>query len=97
MEGFSAADGLGTVVGELAKTGKINAECGGMFGIVDEEAELAHDNNTDVTRPVGEPIHRQGGFTVLHGNIGSGSVIVKFSAVDPEVWKSSDPAKYYDP
>ena len=96
MEEFSAAGGLGAVVKELAKAGKINTECGGMFGTIGEKAELAHNSNTDVIRPVEEPIHEQGGLAVLHGNIGSESAIVKFSAVDPEAWKFSGPAKCYD-
>ena len=96
MEEFSAAGGLGAVVKELAKAGKINTKCGGMFGTIGEKAELAHNSNTDVIRPVEEPIHEQGGLAVLHGNIGSESAIVKFSAVDPEAWKFSGPAKCYD-
>lgn len=33
---------------------------------------------------------------MLHGNIGTDSAIVKFSAVDPAAWKFSGPAKCYD-
>ena len=33
---------------------------------------------------------------LLHGNIGTDSAIVKFSAVDPAAWKFSGPAKCYD-
>ena len=42
------------------------------------------------------PIYEHGGLAVLHGNIGTDSAIVKFSAVDPAAWKFSGPAKCYD-
>ena len=45
---------------------------------------------------VADPIYDHGGLAVLHGNIGTDSAIVKFSAVDPAAWKFSGPAKCYD-
>lgn len=96
MEEFFAAGGLGAVVKELVKAGKIKTECGGMFGTIGKKAELAENRDPDVIHPVSKPIHEQGGLAVLHGNIGSESAIVKFSAVDPAAWKFSGPAKCYD-
>ena len=52
--------------------------------------------DTDVIHPVAEPISEQGGLAVLHGNIGTDSAIVKFSAVAESAWIFDGPAKCYD-
>lgn len=96
MEEFEAAGGLGAVVKELEKAGKIDASAKGMFGTIGEKAALAENKNEDVIHPVSNPIHEQGGLAVLHGNIGTDSAIVKFSAVDPAAWEFTGPAKCYD-
>jgi dihydroxy-acid dehydratase len=96
MEEFDAAGGLGAVVKELAKAGKIDTAAGGMFGTIGDKAELAENKDMNVIHSVENPIHEQGGLAVLHGNIGTDSAIVKFSAVDPAAWKFSGPAKCYD-
>ena len=96
MEDFEAAGGLGAVIKELAAAGKVDTEAKGMFGTLGEKAARACNKNPDVIHPVSDPIHEQGGLAVLHGNIGTDSAIVKFSAVDPAAWKFSGPAKCYD-
>ncbi|MEY8356177.1 dihydroxy-acid dehydratase [Lachnospiraceae bacterium 54-53] len=96
MEEFDGAGGLGAVVKELAAAGKIDTSADGMFGTLGHKAELAENKDTDVIHTVENPIHEQGGLAVLHGNIGTDSAIVKFSAVDPAAWKFSGPAKCYD-
>ena len=96
MEEFEMAGGLVAVVKELEKAGKIDASAKGMFGTIAQKAALAKNQNKEVIHPVSNPIHEQGGLAVLHGNIGTDSAIVKFSAVDPAAWKFSGPAKCYD-
>lgn len=96
MEEFEAAGGLPAVVKELAAAGKIDTTSKGMFGTIGDKADLAENKNTDVIHPVSDPINPEGGLAVLHGNIGTDSAIVKFSAVDPAAWKFSGPAKCYD-
>ena len=96
MEEFEMAGGLGAVVKELEKAGKIDASAKGMFGTIAQKAALAKNQNKEGIHPVSNPIHEQGGLAVLHGNIGTDSAIVKFSAVDPAAWKFSGPAKCYD-
>lgn len=96
MEEFDAAGGLPAVVKELAVAGKIDVTSKGMFGTIGDKAAQAENKNTDVIHPVSDPINPEGGLAVLHGNIGTDSAIVKFSAVDPAAWKFSGPAKCYD-
>lgn len=96
MEEFDRAGGLGAVVKEMVKAGKIDADADGMFGTIRQKAELAENMDTDVIHPVAEPISEQGGLAVLHGNIGTDSAIVKFSAVAESAWIFDGPAKCYD-
>ena len=96
MEEFDRAGGLGAVVKEMVKAGKIDADADGMFGTIRPKAELAENMDTDVIHPVAEPISEQGGLAVLHGNIGTDSAIVKFSAVAESAWIFDGPAKCYD-
>lgn len=96
MEEFDRAGGLGAVVKEMVKVGKIDADADGMFGTIRQKAELAENMDTNVIHPVAEPISEQGGLAVLHGNIGTDSAIVKFSAVAEAAWIFDGPAKCYD-
>lgn len=96
MEEFDRAGGLGAVVKEMVKAGKIDADADGMFGTIRQKAELAQNMDTNVIHPVAEPISEQGGLAVLHGNIGTDSAIVKFSAVAEAAWIFDGPAKCYD-
>ena len=96
MEEFEAAGGLPAVVKELIEGNKMNPETKGLFGTLAEKAATVDHVDHEIIRPVSDPIHEQGGLAVLHGNIGTDSAIVKFSAVDPEAWKFSGPAKVYE-
>ena len=51
---------------------------------------------SEVIRPRSKAIMEQGGIAVLHGNLCPESAIVKFSAVDPSVWKFKGPAHVYE-
>ena len=96
MADFSAAGGLGAVVKELDRAGKIDTTANGMFGTLAENAASSQNNDADVIRTTETAYQPQGGLAVLHGNIGLDSAIVKFSAVDPEAWVFSGPAKVYE-
>lgn len=96
MADFSAAGGLGAVLGELAEAGKIETEAKGMFGTIADKIKEAKNLDKEVIRTVENPINKQGGLAVLSGNIATESAIVKFSAVEKEAWNFTGPAKVYD-
>lgn len=96
MEEFEQAGGICAVVKELLKAEKMHGEVQGMFGSIREKADKGENRNTDVIHSVAAPIHEHGGLAVLHGNIGTDSAIVKFSAVEPEAWTFAGPARCYD-
>ena len=96
MVEFDQAGGLGAVLKELAAAGKINLSSQGMFGTIADKIDNSENKNKEVIREVKNPINEQGGLAVLKGNIATESAIVKFSAVEPEAWKFSGPAKVYN-
>lgn len=96
MEEFDRAGGLGAVIKVLIQGNKIYGDADGMFGTIAEKAALAENRNRDVIRSVDSPISQQGGIAVLHGNIGTLSAIVKFSAVAQKAITFDGPAKCYD-
>lgn len=96
MEEFDRAGGLGAVIKELIQGNKIYGDADGMFGTIAEKAALAENRNRDVIRSVDSPISQQGGIAVLHGNIGTLSAIVKFSAVAQKAITFDGSAKCYD-
>lgn len=95
MKEFSEAGGLPAVVKELFDAGKLK-QTDGCFETLEEKAQKGYNGNKDIIHPVGDPIYPQGGLAVLHGNIGTLSAIVKFSAVDQSSWKFSGPARIFD-
>ena len=96
MEDFDKAGGLGAVLLELSRAEILDISSQGMFGSLKDKIEKARNMNPEVIHPVSSPIHEQGGLAVLHGNIGTESAIVKFSAVDEKALVFSGPAKVYD-
>lgn len=96
MEEFEAAGGLPGVVKELIEGGKLDPATPGLFGTLGDKAATVDKVDHEVIHPVASPIHEQGGLAVLHGNIGTDSAIVKFSAVDPAAWKFTGPARVYE-
>lgn len=96
MEEFSAAGGLGAVVKELTESGLFDTTAQGLFGSIQDMADKSENKDQLVIRSTQDPINPEGGLAVLKGNIGTDSSIVKFSAVDEEVWTFRGPARCYD-
>lgn len=85
MRDFSQAGGLSAVLAELAAANKLETDTKGMFDTMKEKVAKARNLNREVIREAAHPISPQGGLAVLHGNIGTESAILKFSAVDQSV------------
>ena len=96
MVEFDKAGGLGAVLVELDKANKLENNTKGMFGTLKEKIEKAKNNDAEVIHTVEEPIHNQGGLAVLHGNIGTQSAILKFSAMDASVLNFKGKARVFE-
>jgi len=96
MKDFSEAGGLSAVLAELAKADLLDLSARGAFVDIKEKVKIAKNINTAVIHTVDNPISNQGGIAVLHGNIGTKSAVLKFSAVDKSVLSFKGRAKVYD-
>jgi len=83
MEDFHAAGGMATLLRALRPLLHLDAltVTGRPLGEELEQAPPAFAQ--DVVRPLANPIYREGGIAVLHGNLAPGGAIIKQSAADP--------------
>jgi len=96
MVDFDRAGGVRAVLKELADAGKLSLDVGTVTGPLRERLEGVENRDTDVIRPVTNPISPEGGIAVLQGNMASRGAVVKFSAVKEKAHRLSGPAKVYD-
>lgn len=96
MVDFDHAGGVRAVLKELAAVGKLSLDVGTVTGTLRERLEGVENRDTDVIRPVTNPISPEGGIAVLQGNMASRGAVVKFSAVKEKAHHLSGPAKVYD-
>ncbi|MBP2666944.1 MAG: IlvD, partial [Firmicutes bacterium] len=84
------------VLKELAAAGKLSLDVGTVTGTLRKRLAGVENRDTDVIRPVTNPISPEGGIAVLQGNMASRGAVVKFSAVKEKAHRLSGPAKVYD-
>ncbi|MWV18209.1 phosphogluconate dehydratase [Pseudomonas sp. L-22-4S-12] len=105
---FQAAGGPAWIIRELLAAGLMHGDVATVAGhdLADyarepwlEEGRLAwrelpaQTPAPDIVRPVAEPFSREGGFTLLEGNLGR--AMLKTSAVDPAQWHVRAPARVF--
>ena len=59
-------------------------------------AAQARVRNPEVIRPLDDPVHPQGGYAVLKGNLAPEGSVVKQTGVDPEMLVHQGPARVFD-
>lgn len=97
IEELNEAGGISAVIKELYDHGLIDGEVMTVGGVrLKEVIKNAEIYDTDVIRPFGNPYSAQGGLKILKGNLASEGCVVKKSAVAPEMYKHSGPAKCFD-
>jgi len=68
--------------------------CSGMP--LAEIAQKAVNRNPEVIRSINNPVHPQGSFAVLKGNLAPHGCIVKQTGVDPRMMEHTGPARVFD-
>lgn len=95
---FYRSGGVPQVLIELA--GKIDGSCLTVSGAALSDNLSRWRNLYEVDRRVirttEEPFEARGGVAVLRGNLAPGSAVTKPSAMDPEMYRFSGPAKVFD-
>jgi dihydroxy-acid dehydratase len=86
MEDFYYAGGLPAVIHELGSL--IHRDALTVNGkTIGENVEEAPCYNRDVVKPLAEPLKRNSGIAVLHGNLCPNGAVIKPSAATPELMK----------
>jgi dihydroxy-acid dehydratase len=68
--------------------------CSGLS--IKQIAEKAINKNNDVIRPLTNPVHKEGSFAILKGNLALRGCIVKQTGVDPAMMEHTGPARVFD-
>jgi dihydroxy-acid dehydratase len=88
MEDFFAAGGLPVVLRALCEAGLVDGSCPTVTGLsLWEACRDAENFNSNVIRPLSDPIAVEGGIAVLRGNLVPGGGVLKPSAATPALMK----------
>lgn len=91
------AGGIEALMNELLRNGLINGELITASGRkVKENIENAEILNQDVIRSVLNPYSKDGGISILWGNLAPEGCVVKKSAVDPSMFHHKGRARVFD-
>ena len=95
MEDFYYAGGLPALMKEISPHLHLNVKpvTGKSVG---ENIADAKIHNTDVIRPLSNPIYQEGALAVLRGNIAPGGAVIKPSACAPQFLKHTGSALVFD-
>jgi dihydroxy-acid dehydratase len=97
IEELHQAGGISAVMKELLDANLLDGTVMTVSGKpLSEVVANAKNYDEEVLRPVSNPYSKQGGLTILKGNLAKDGAVVKKSAVDPKMLKHSGPAKCFD-
>jgi dihydroxy-acid dehydratase len=95
MEDFYYAGGIPALLKEILPL--LDRHCITVTGkSIGENVADAECFNRDVIRPLGEPIHNEGGLAVLHGNLGPRGAVIKQTAASPHLMRHTGPAYVFE-
>lgn len=63
---------------------------------VNENIKNAPVYDSEIIRPLNNPIHKEGGIVILKGTLSPNGAVMKTAALNPKMWKFSGKAKVYD-
>jgi len=97
LEDLYEAGGLQAVMAELSNKNLLHLDAltlsGQTLGAIIEGAQ---STRPEVIRSIEEPYYSEGGLAILYGNLAPDGAVVKQSAVKPEMFKHSGPARVFD-
>lgn len=97
MQDLDAAGGVQSVMGELSKKGLLHEDLITVSGkTVGENIHGAKTLDPDVIRPIDKPYTKDGGLSILFGNLAPDGAVVKKSAVDESMLTHEGPARVFD-
>jgi len=97
VEDLCEAGGLQAVMAELSRKNMLKLDLPTVSGqTVGKNIEGAKRLRPDVIKSLEEPFYHEGGLAVLHGNLAPDGAVVKQSAVRPEMFRHTGPARVYE-
>ncbi len=97
IEELHEAGGISAVMKELLDGGLLD---GNVMTVsaksLKEVVKDAKNYNEEIIRPLSNPYSKQGGLTILKGNLAKDGAVVKKSAVAPEMLRHSGPARCFN-
>lgn len=97
IEELNEAGGISAVMKELLDAGLLDGSVMTASGVtLKEVVKNAVNRDPEVLRPIDKAYSKQGGLTILKGNLAEKGSVVKKSAVDPKMLKHSGPARCFD-
>jgi dihydroxy-acid dehydratase len=97
MEDFYYAGGMRALMKTLADGGLLDTRTMTVTGrTLAENIEGAEVYNTDVIRPLANPVYHEGALAVLRGNLAPDGCVIKPSACSPDLLKHTGPALVFD-
>jgi len=97
LEDLYEAGGLQAVMVELSNKNLLHLDALTLSGqTLGEITEGAQSTRPEVIRSIEEPYYSEGGLAILYGNLAPDGAVVKQSAVKPEMFKHSGPARVFD-
>ena len=97
LKDIDEAGGVPAILTELARGNKIHLDCLTVTGeTIGENIKDAKILRPDVIKTLEDPVHKEGGFAILRGNLAPRGAVVKQSAVNPDMMVHKGPAKVFN-
>ena len=96
IQDLNDVGGVSAIIGELGRTGHLDLTALTCHGTMEEWGAACPAPDGEVVRTVENAYSPDGGLKVMHGNLAPDCGVVKKSAVAPEMWQHSGPARVFN-
>ncbi|MBZ9718285.1 dihydroxy-acid dehydratase [Mesorhizobium sp. AD1-1] len=97
MEDFYYAGGLAAVMASLDEVGLLHRDAMTVSAkTIGELIDGAPNYNSEVIRPMSEPLTKEGGISILRGNLAPDGAVIKPSAATPELMQHRGKAVVFE-
>ena len=96
IQDLNDVGGVSAIIGELGRTGHLDMDALTCHGTMAEWVASCPPVDGEVVRSVDDAYSPDGGLKVMRGNLAPDCGVVKKSAVAPEMWQHSGPARVFD-
>ncbi len=96
IQDLNDVGGVSAIIGELGRTGHLDMSALTCHGTMAEWIAACPPVDGEVVRSVDDAYSPDGGLKVMRGSLAPDCGVVKKSAVDPEMWTHSGPARVFD-